>query len=84
MDCPECTRLPAEASKHWDAYLAEKHLTHSLCTEPALRSIQAQEELLHAYGVAAAKQRLHSARAHPQEGQTVRLQDLKLVSESET
>jgi hypothetical protein len=83
MNCDECNRLHAEAASSWQAYLAEKHLNQSRCTELSERHMQQQADLLRVYRLAAARQRVHRGKAHPEDGHVIRIEDLQLVSGQE-
>ena len=79
----ECHRLHAEVNSSWQASLAEKHLNQSRCKEPSERHMQQQADLLQVYRLAAARQRVHRGKAHPEEGHVIRIEDLQLVSGQE-
>jgi hypothetical protein len=82
MICDECVRLHAETSSWWKAYLAEKHQNRMQLSRRSLGDSK-QEELLRLYKLTAARERVHRATEHPEEGHVVRFQDLQLVSDSE-
>jgi hypothetical protein len=77
MTCDECNRLHAEAASSWKVYLAAKHLNRGQQPEQHLMQ---QENLLRAYRLAAARQRVHRGKLHPEDGHVVRIEDLQLVS----
>jgi hypothetical protein len=82
MICHECVRLHAETSSWWKTYLVEKHQNHVQVSRRSPGDAK-HEELLRLYKLTAARERVHRATAHPEEGHAVRFQDLQLVSDSE-
>jgi hypothetical protein len=79
MDCNECNRLHTEAAFSWQTYRGRKRLNQS-ARSPSDADLKQQEDLLRAYGLAAARQRVHRGRVHPEHGCTVRFEDLRLVA----
>jgi hypothetical protein len=84
MDCNECERVHAEAAACWQAYLAEKHLNRTFSKNPSNRNLQKEDDLLRQYQLAAALQRVHLARAHPEQGFVARIEDLQLIAEADS
>jgi hypothetical protein len=84
MNCDECSRLHAEAAAGWQAYLAEKHLHQTHTRELSETHANRIADLLQVHRLAAAQQRVHRGKAHPEEGHVVRIEDLQLVSGQES
>ena len=76
IDCGECERLQTEAAASWQDYLAEKHLNSTRSKDPD-RNLARQDELLKSYRLMAARQRVHQAQAHPDQGSRLRVEDLE-------
>jgi hypothetical protein len=83
MPCEECTRIQAEVAFSWQAYLVEKRSNQSHHREQIDVRLKHQEDLLQAYKLSAARQRVHRGTVHPEEGHVVRFQDLRLLSGQE-
>jgi hypothetical protein len=83
MNCEECERVHAEAAKCWQDYLTAKHSNQARTKHNLDGDFNRQEELLRIYKVAAARQRIHQAKAHPEEGRVASFEDLTLVSQGD-
>jgi hypothetical protein len=83
MNCDECEGLRTEAAACWQAYLSEKHLNRARGKSPADMDTKKQDNLLGVYRLAAARQRVHRGKVHPEGGGAVRIEDLQLIAESE-
>jgi hypothetical protein len=82
MSCDECERVHAEAASRWQEYLTEKRLNQARTKDDPTKDTKHQENLLRIYKVAAARQRVHRGKAHPEKGYVVRTEDLQLIAET--
>lgn len=78
--CEECQRLRAETATRWHSYLTEKRLNYRRLKDPH-RSLALQNELLKSYRLMAARERIHQAQVHPDQGSRLRTKDLDLIGE---